>query len=310
MSSSNSSQRKERDSLVGPILMVGAGILFLFNNLGWVDWSIWGSLLRLWPLLLIIGGLDLIIGRRSAVGGVLVAVIAVVLLVGGVWFVNADADRSATIVDGQAVAFPLAGADRAVVKIGSATGELRVADGAQAANVLDGEIQSRRGERVGQSSEIQGSVLHVAVEVQGNTTSIFPSAGQGSVWDLRLNQEIPTDLSVSTGVGESILDLRRLTLTGLDLSMGVGKTTVTLPRRGGFFGEISGGIGQTIIQVPANLSVRLEVSTGIGGKSVPDTFTRDGDAYLSPAFASGEETVNLKVSGGIGAIQVEIIPAE
>ncbi len=89
MSSSKSSRRKERDSLVGPILLVGAGIIFLFNNLGWLDWSIWEALLRLWPLLLIIGGLDMIIGRRSAVGGVVVAVIAVVLLVGGVWMVNA-----------------------------------------------------------------------------------------------------------------------------------------------------------------------------------------------------------------------------
>lgn len=309
MSSSKSSRRKERDSIVGPILMVGAGIIFLFNNLGWLDWSIWESLLRLWPLLLIIGGLDLIIGRRSAVGGVAVALVAVVMLVGGVWFMNGESTRPFAIVDGQAVVFPLDGAPQAVVEIDSAVGELRVADGADSANVMDGQIQSRRGEQVTQASDRQGSTLNVTLKAKNNTV-IFPSSRQGSLWDLHLNQETPINLNVSTGVGTSTFDLRRLTLTGLNLSIGIGTTTVSLPRQGDFSGEISGGIGRTVIRVPADLPVRLEISTGIGSKTVPGDFRQEGDAYASPAYVAAGGGVNLKVSGGIGSIQVELIPAE
>ena len=310
MSSSKSSRRKERNSLVGPILMVGAGILFLFNNLGWVDWSIWESLLRLWPLLLIIGGLDMIIGRRSALGGVAVAIIAVVLLVGGVWVVNADIARPTVMVSGESVAFPTDGAQKAVVKISLSTGELRLEDGAAAANVLDGKIQNPKGERIKEGNVREGDTLYTTLTVRESTSSILPSSSRNNLWDLHLNQEMPMTLAVSTGVGESTLDLRRLTLTGLDLNIGIGTTTVALPRQGDFSGEISGGIGRTVIRVPADLAVRLNISTGIGGKSVPASFRKEGDTYASPAYVTAGGGVELDVSGGIGAIQVELIPAE
>jgi len=303
-----SSKRKERNSLVGPILLIGVGLIFLFNNLGWLDWSIWQALWQLWPLLLIISGLDLIVGRRSAVGSALVAVLAVMLLVGGVWFVSGGERGPGTIVDGQSIVFPAQGADRAEVRIGSAAGELYVSGGASSSNVMDGQIQSRRGEIVRQSSDMDGNTLEISLEASGeNLTAIN---GQGSIWDLKLNQEIPLDLAISTGVGESVLDLRRLTVTGLDLSTGVGNTTVRLPRRGGYTGEISGGIGRIVVQVPDDLPVRLEINTGIGGQSVPGAFRQEGDVYFSPAYGQGADAVELEISGGIGSIQVESLPAE
>jgi hypothetical protein len=39
-------------------------------------------------------------------------------------------------------------------------------------------------------------------------------------WDIRFNDEVPTDLVVKMGAGESDLDLDSLTLTGLTLQMG------------------------------------------------------------------------------------------
>src|SRR5215208_5355160 len=47
-------------------------------------------------------------------------------------------------------------------------------------------------------------------------------------WNIRFNDELPTDLVVQMGAGESDLDLDSLTLTGVDLQMGAGKTTVDL----------------------------------------------------------------------------------
>lgn len=315
-----SSKQRESNGLVGPILLIGVGLIFLFNNLGWLDWNIWSALWRLWPLLLIIGGLDLIIGRRSTWGSALVAVIAVVLLVGGFLFVGGASSvsrsgftseltsGSSTTMDGQSVIFPAQGAGQAKVEISTGAGELYVADGAASANVLDGQIQSQRGEVVRQSSGMDGETLQVMLKSTG--TDIPVLGGPNSVWDLRLNQEIPLDLAISTGVGASLIDLRRLTVTNLKLNTGVGKTTVLLPRRGGLTGEISGGIGEIVVRVPDNLAVRLEISTGIGGRSVPDDFRQEGDVYFSPSYREGADGVTLQVSGGIGMVRVESLPAE
>ena len=62
---------------------------------------------------------------------------------------------------------------------------------------------------------------------------------------MRFNDEVPTDLRVEMGAGESNLDLDSLALTGLDLQMGAGKTTVDLTGdyTRGFDASIEGGVG-------------------------------------------------------------------
>src|ERR671921_1969819 len=78
----------------------------------------------------------------------------------------------------------------------------------------------------------------VNYDVSGDTGELVVKQGSGegvnlggdarNEWDISLNDEVPTDLVVQMGAGESDLDLDSLTLTGLDLQMGAGKTTVDL----------------------------------------------------------------------------------
>ena len=49
----------DRGGLVGPILLIGLGLVFLLTNLGMLSTSIWGVLLRIWPVILIAIGVDL-----------------------------------------------------------------------------------------------------------------------------------------------------------------------------------------------------------------------------------------------------------
>ena len=66
-------------------MLIGLSLTFLLRNLGLVDMDIWLALLRLWPILLIAVGLDILIGRRSLSGSLLVAAITVALIAVGLW---------------------------------------------------------------------------------------------------------------------------------------------------------------------------------------------------------------------------------
>ena len=54
-----------REGAVGAVLAIGIGTIFLLGNFGYLPASGWMLLLRYWPVLLIAGGLDILIGRRS-----------------------------------------------------------------------------------------------------------------------------------------------------------------------------------------------------------------------------------------------------
>jgi hypothetical protein len=72
-----------RGNLAGPVLLIGFGTLLLLINLGMVPMSIWGALARLWPLALILVGIDLLIPRRSILGSIAVGALLLFVLFAG-----------------------------------------------------------------------------------------------------------------------------------------------------------------------------------------------------------------------------------
>jgi len=60
--SENQNRRQENDPVVG-FLFVFAGVILLLNSLGIVPWTIWSSLLKFWPILVILVGFKLLLGN-------------------------------------------------------------------------------------------------------------------------------------------------------------------------------------------------------------------------------------------------------
>jgi hypothetical protein len=58
-------KHRYKRSYFGPILLITVGILFLGNNLGIIPGGGWGVIWKLWPVLLIIAGLDDLIRRQG-----------------------------------------------------------------------------------------------------------------------------------------------------------------------------------------------------------------------------------------------------
>ena len=65
MEQENKPKHRYRRSYFGPILLITVGILFLGNNLGVIPGGGWGFIWKLWPVLLIIAGLDDLIRRQG-----------------------------------------------------------------------------------------------------------------------------------------------------------------------------------------------------------------------------------------------------
>jgi hypothetical protein len=127
-------------------------------------------------------------------------------------------------------------------------------------------------------------------------------------WDIRFNDEVPTDLVVEMGAGESDLDLDSLTLTGLDLEMGAGETTVDLTGdyTRGFDASIEGGVGEATVLVPSEVGVRVRAESGLG-KINAEGFQSEGDSYVNDAYGDTDVTLDVDVRGGVGQINLEVV---
>lgn len=282
---------------VWPYLLIGAGVLLLASNLGWLGVGLLGRLLSLWPVLLIAVGADLLTGGRYR--RPLIAVAAIVAVVWAFTGVGGTGER----VD---VAHALDGARAGEVVLRLGVGDVTVDAAAPTGGLASGTIDTGRGETISQRLTRSGDVARLEIASQASgITSVGPNDVRR--WSLSLSRAVPLDLRVHAGVGRNTLDLRAATLSGLNYAAGVGETTVNLPERGGYAASFELGVGATTVRVPEAVEARVTVRSGLGRVSVTGTFSREGDVYTTPGYAAAApgDRIDLTVQGGVGAVTVQ-----
>jgi hypothetical protein len=299
-------ERERRGGIVFPILLVAAGLFWLLSTLGVIDWSVWQSLLALWPIVLIGIGLDLLIGRRSLAGSMLVALVVLALLLGGAWYLSG----SSSAVGGpltHTISQPLEGASRARLKIRSGGGTLVLGPGPGTHELIEGMVKLRLRQDVRESFRLSGDTATYELTGSGTSNAMTPTFGRGSgeTWDLQVNPAIAIDLDLGVGAGEARVDLEKLNLTGLRFAIGVGSATVILPERGGLKADMSNGVGSLVVQLPLGVPARIKADSGIGKVDVRGAFERAGDVYTSPGYAGAENAIDVTAHTGIGDIVLE-----
>ena len=300
-------EKERKGSLFGPLFLIFIGILFLLNNLGVLPWDIWSQLIRLWPIFLIGAGLDLIVGRRSMLGSILVSVLIIALIAGGLWFVSTQ--MPSTPATTQEVSYALQDADRAEVHIDFGVGTLQIGALSESNNLLEGTLDLSKNEQLEEDYSVkQDAYLALGSNMPRMTFST--DLNQDKTWSLYLNRDVPLELDVNTGVGTARIDLRQLNLSDLTIDSGVGRTTVILPQRGRLSASIKEGVGEIQIQVPEGTGLRIEASTGLGDIKVPDGYQRSDHTYTSPGYGSADDRVDLRIESGIGRIVVSDYKAE
>ena len=193
---------------------------------------------------------------------------------------------------------------RAELKMGA--GELNLTGGADA--LVEGDFAYNVADwKPEVNYDVTGDAGELSVE-QGSGEDIPVGGDARNEWDLRLNDDVPIDLSVQMGAGESDLDLDSLTLTGLDLQMGAGATTVDLT--GSYERDIAatieGGVGEATVQLPSEIGVRVNAEGGLGQINA-EGLQREGDSYVNDAYGDSDVTLDVDVRGGVGQINLAVV---
>ena len=299
-------------SMVWPVFLISLGAIVLLNNLNVIDWNIWLVLTRLWPLLLVVAGLDLIFGRRSGIWASILIIIVIGMFAFGTWIIQA----TGTFWDGelitQTISYPLGDVEGAEIKIDFSVGELEINSLTESINLLEGELDIFENEKLIQAFSDNAEIANLHLETSGTQSS--PPFFLGNLFDNSRNWKIlftdlvPIGLDVNTGAGRAVIDLRDLNLRDLNVDSGVGETIVYLSSKGSYSATISVGVGHVIVYVPEEIAARIQLNIGIGDSSVNGDYQRSGVFYTSPDYEESKEQVEIVIEGGIGDIEVIQIP--
>jgi len=297
-----------RDGWVGPILLIGLGVIFQLSNFGLLAFNIWDALLRLWPILLIAIGLDIIFGRRSTAATIIVRVLLGVLLVAAVIWMAASPINGQTMLD-KPVAQALDGATRGNLNIAAAVGSLHYTSGAAAGQLMEGNIRYSSGQNLSVTANGSGGARNVSLSASG--AAAYTPGPRSDAWTLRLTDAVPLEISSDLAVGEQVIDLSGLQVERLKANVAVGRIDVTLPDApaGGARAswEVSGAIGEIVVRVPRGAAVRVQSDTGLVSVSAGQGLTRSDKVITSPGYSEGKAAIDIRVNLAIGSVRVILV---
>ncbi len=139
-------KRRRRGGLVGPVILIALGILFLLSNLGLLGWGVWEVIIRLWPILLIAVGLDILVGRGSIWASALVVVVVLAIAAAAVLLLGPVSATGVSLTT-EKMSQSLDGATRGDVEIGAGIGTLRIAAMPESDGLIEGTVALAAGEK-------------------------------------------------------------------------------------------------------------------------------------------------------------------
>lgn len=299
--------RRGARGITGAIILIALGIAFLLNNLGIVDFN-WFYLLRFWPVILVLTGLDLLLGR-SVAGSILVAIVGLVL-VGGIFYLASSRDVLPLSLSGRAstrevVQYEMGDIESLTVEINLGAGEARIDALPDSPYVVDGEYTTDENLALETSYRVEGNTGYLTLR-QTEEDLVIP-LGDSFIGrlDIGLTSAVPINLIVNTGASALTLDLTGIQLSSLTVNGGVGQVELILPEEGDFDAIVKGGIGNFKLTVPRSLPARIEVEAGISNVDVPPWFDPLGDnEWTTPEFDAESNSALIRIETGIGNIDI------
>jgi hypothetical protein len=254
----------------------------------------------------------------------LLAMAMVLLLIGGCVGRGRKLRISELVTESRSV--ELGGADSVHVEIDMGAGELEMAGGA--AGLLEADFRYNVAEFKPEVSYRNDVLVVRQPDVEGRA-SLWDADDYRYQWDLRLNDDVPMQMSVSLGAGRTDLELGSLSLTELDVDAGAGEITADLRGASSLIrltvkmgagkldldlsgdwqqdldARIEGGVGGVALRLPRDVGVRVEKGSGLGVVNASG-FSKEGNVYVNEAYDQSDVTLHIEIEAGVGAIDLKL----
>ncbi len=298
---------RRRRSPIGGLILIVVGVLFLLLKFH-PELDPWPILARYWPVILIVIGIgkiwDAYLYRQNPDAppaarhsGLWVALAILLVLFGlALW-----KGRKGNYMRHETQSLDRQGAHTLSADIEIPAGTLKLSGGSP--KLLDADFLYRESEgkpRVDYSVNGDHGSLHISDEEKrlhiGTTHN---------TWDLRFANDIPLDLNLQMGAGQSDLQLRDLDVRRADINIGAGEMQLDLTgaRKNNLDVEVQGVVGSATIALPKDVGAKVHASGGIGAVST-DGLTKQDDGYINSAYGKTPATITVDIQGDVGAINL------
>jgi Domain of unknown function (DUF5668) len=288
--------------LLFPLVLIAIGVIVLLANAGVLSSEAVARLGDLWPLLLVILGLQLILNHTlprqqatlvgvAATAIIVIAAIAYAALAPSTPYGTRQANASAN----------LGGLTAATLDLNYSVASMDI----QAGNLGDTLYQAHvdyPGSENPPSISLDRESGTVGISDSANFSPFHLFGSSRRHVTVTLSDRIPWTIQVGGGAANLRLDLRGLQLAKLEVSGGANRVDAQLPSpKGTVLIDISGGASSMTLRAPAGSEWRVAVSGGVSGLTINGSSSAaiGGDFQRqSPGYNAATNRFDIEISGG------------
>ncbi len=305
---SGRSADRHRRSLIGPLILIVVGALFLLSNLGFLPWGFWGTLWQFWPVILVLIGIELLFGRFHPWLGAIVAVVIVAVVIALSVAMAGGLVQPLVVQQGEVerVVEEMGTLTSGTVELEFGAGDISVAalpvDSANLveADITPGTTGSRLDRRFSQSNGEGNLRLRTEDGFRVPTGRII-----GDSWDVKLNSRLPLDLRVKTGASQTLLNLTELNLSELRIDVGASSAEIKMPAAGSTKAAIKAGAASVNVAIPQTMAAKIRAKGGLSSIDIDQSrFPKQGSYYISSNWDSSTDRVELEIDSGVASVSV------
>jgi len=277
--------------------------MFLLTSLDVVDPAIWSEMVRYWPVLLILLGIDTLL-RRPSVGAAVGTVIGTAVLIAAAIALFYVFAPEVWITEQQTFGHPLGGATAAEIVLSCRDCSMNVAAQADlpgSENLISGTFTLRHDERLTEFVRRDGDSIQFRLEADYRLPFLLSRKRESRVWNVDLSKSIPLSLFMETN-GAVNLDLKGVILESADISTGEAPCMITLPRASNAKVYFSGS--RIEVRVPQSVGVRVG-SLASMELTVPTDYVQTEDGILSPDYETATHRTDIILRPGTEWIEIK-----
>lgn len=258
-------ENKRTPNFFWPVIFIGVGAILLLTNLGLMEFEVLDlvNLVRLWPLLLVVIGINVLFGKTASWVGsgfsLLLGLSVIAFIVFGPSYIE---PLSAKDLITESYSDPMADAESARVKLDFDKGTLEVSSLFDSDNLIEAEVTHDERLDFSSSGDSRRNVI-LKLDSDPEFWQLEILGEQQTKGVVGLNPDLPIELLVDIGGGTAALDLEGLNLSDLEVNSGSGRIELVMPS-GQVPANLGAGSGRVEVQTVEATELDLEVEVGSG----------------------------------------------
>ncbi len=283
--------------------LIAVGAVWLLQTMGLITFNVFTSITQLWPLILVVVGINIIFRGNGTVRLVTwMAFFAAVFIYG---YYNPAVNNHKALINGKThVIEKLEATDSGVLKINAGAAEMNLKSGT--ANLA--EIWSNI-PNMNYSTDYNNGNKDARISVGSREPSGLWNFGdiRGRRMELSLNQDVAWDVDVDFGAGTSRLDFSDVKLGKADLDIGAGSLSMYVGSNNAQTDiKLDAGASSIELYVPKTSGVAITAESALSSTNIDELgLIREGRRYTSGNYDEAQNKINIDLHMGMGSFELK-----